>query len=157
MPRRKILFVCVGNSCRSQMAEGFARAYGSDIVEVFSAGLAAAAVIAPETHAVMLEKNIDLGDQFPKHLGLIPPAMLDLVVNISGFPLPPGEWKEVITWDIPDPIGKNEKFHREVRDRIQAKVLELLALLRQRPPAGSPQPSPSPSGSSRVRFGRLRR
>jgi arsenate reductase (thioredoxin) len=138
------------------MAEGFARAYGSDVVEAFSAGLAAANVIAQETRKVMGEKGIDLGEQFPKDVRLVRPALMDIVVNISGFPLPEGEWKDVREWAIPDPIGESEKFHREIRDQVEVKVMELLLGLRGREPVSPVQPAQRPSTGSRVRFGRSR-
>jgi len=56
MARRKVLFLCIGNSCRSQMAEGFARTYGSDVIEALSAGLAPAISVSPATIETMKEK-----------------------------------------------------------------------------------------------------
>jgi arsenate reductase len=65
----RVLFVCIGNACRSPMAEGFARAYGSDVLgSAERRDLAPALAVAPLTHHVMLEKNIDLGDCYPKEL-----------------------------------------------------------------------------------------
>ena len=66
---KRVLFLCIGNSCRSQMAEGFARKYGADVMEVGSAGLAPAAIVQPETHQVMNQKNINIDDQFPERSG----------------------------------------------------------------------------------------
>ena len=63
-----MLFLCIGNSCRSQMAAGFARTYGVDVLTVQSAGLAPAMTVSSLTHKVMLEKNIDIGQEFPKGL-----------------------------------------------------------------------------------------
>lgn len=135
----KVLFVCVGNSCRSQMAEGFARAYGSDVVEPFSAGLAPAGGIAPETKKVMLEKNIDLEMQFPKDLRLVAPGTMDLVINLSGYQLPEG-WQDVREWVIRDPMGQNEKFHRQIRDEVESRVMDLLLDLRHRAAADERPP-----------------
>ncbi|MEO8661760.1 MAG: arsenate reductase ArsC [Bryobacteraceae bacterium] len=152
MERRKVLFVCIGNSCRSQMAEGFARCHGADIVEPFSAGLAPAMSIASETRKVMLEKDVDLGEQFPKDLYLVRPELMDTVINLSGMILPDGPWKDLRNWPVPDPIGKPEKFHRQVRDDVEARVMELLFELRQRGQTGAPEVRPP----ARVRFGRTR-
>lgn len=143
----RVLFVCIGNSCRSQMAEAFARAYAAGEVEPYSAGLAAANTIAAPTRKVMLERNIDLGEQFPKDIRFVRPELMDIVVNLSGLPLPAGDWKEVRDWNIPDPVGKPERFHREIRDRIETLVMELLLELRAR--AANPAPAP-------VRFNRPR-
>src|SRR3954464_13235438 len=63
--KRRILFVCIGNSCRSQMAEGFARAYGSDVLDIQSAGLSPASIVQPLTAQTMMERNIRLDGQFP--------------------------------------------------------------------------------------------
>ena len=134
------------------MAEGFARFHGADIVEPFSAGLAPAMSIAPETRKVMLEKNVDLGEQFPKDLYLVHPEFMDTVVNLSGMILPEGDWKDLRNWPVPDPIGKSEKFHRQVRDDVETRVMELLYDLRQRGQIVTPETPPS----GRVRFGRSR-
>src|ERR1700676_3620098 len=69
--KKRVLFVCIGNSCRSQMAEGFARAYGSDVMLARSAGLSPALMIAPLTKQVLTEKNINIEDQFPKGLDMV--------------------------------------------------------------------------------------
>jgi arsenate reductase len=67
-PAMRVLFVCLGNSCRSQMAEGFARAYGQGAWQAESAGLLPATVISPLTREVMEEKKISLEEHFPKGL-----------------------------------------------------------------------------------------
>ena len=77
------------------MAEGFARTYGSDVLHVQSAGLAPALAVAPLTHHVMLEKNIDLGDCYPKELEHVE-GDIDLIINMSGYALPrntAAKWK----------------------------------------------------------------
>ncbi len=142
MRKVRVLFVCVGNSCRSQMAEGFARTYGQDVIQAFSAGLAPAAFISTDTHKVMVEKNIRLTDQFPKGLDVVRPSMVDLVVNMSGYPLPPDDWEGVREWSIRDPIGQKEKVYREVRDEIENKVMGLILELRTRQQAASPLSPP---------------
>ncbi len=82
--RKRVLFVCIGNSCRSQMAEGFARAYGADVVIPASAGVAPALGVAPDTVRAMLERNIDIRDHFPKTIRQLGRARFDLAVNMSG-------------------------------------------------------------------------
>ena len=82
--KKRVLFVCIGNSCRSQMAEGFARTYGDDVLIAASAGLAPAFSVAPDTQRAMLEKNIDLRDHFPKSIRHLGRSQFDLVVNMSG-------------------------------------------------------------------------
>jgi len=122
----RVLFVCIGNSCRSQMAEGFARAYGQGVWEVESAGLMPATIIAPPTREVMYEKGIDLGDQLPKPLVWVKPETFDLIVSLCGCPVPEAGSVPVRDWDIQDPIGQSMKVYRRVRDQIEANVLALL-------------------------------
>jgi arsenate reductase len=111
------------------MAEGFGHAYGSDVIEAQSAGLAPALAIAPLTHAVMLEKNIDLGHVYPKELGLVEGG-LDLIINMSGYELRLQNPVPVEDWDVRDPIGESEETFRTVRDEIERRVLALIDRLR---------------------------
>jgi arsenate reductase len=129
----RVLFVCIGNSCRSQMAEGFARAYGQGVWEVESAGLMSATSIAPLTRQVMEEKGVDLGDQFPKPLDWVQPETFDLVVNLCGCPLPDPLRAPVRNWDVDDPIGRSEKVYRKIRDQIEGLVLALVEEVRSKP------------------------
>lgn len=128
----RVLFVCLGNSCRSQMAEAFARSLGGAAWEVESAGLMPATMIAPPVREVMAEKGIDLGDQFPKPLEWMRSQAFDLVVNISGYPLPDIVDAPVRDWKVDDPIGQSGKVYRQVRDQIEVLVRELLADVRIR-------------------------
>jgi len=68
----KVAFVCTGNSCRSQMAEGFAKHYGNDVLEVYSAGTQPASEVNPDVITVMKEAGIDISTQKPKSLDDIP-------------------------------------------------------------------------------------
>lgn len=128
---KRVLFVCIGNSCRSQMAEGFARAYGRDVLVPASAGLAPASRVAPDTLKSMDEKGIDLRDHFPKsirHLGRIE---FDLVINISGEMLPTPMKCPVRDWDVEDPVSLKYEDHCAVRDEIERRVMELILQLRR--------------------------
>jgi protein-tyrosine-phosphatase len=112
------------------MAEGFARAYGRDIIVPSSAGLAPAAFIAPLTRKVMREKNIELGDVLPK---AITPELLagcNLIVNMSGYkvPFPPG--MAVEEWKVRDPIGESEQVFQQVANEIEHLVMRLILKLR---------------------------
>src|SRR5580692_5662370 len=82
--KKRVLFVCIGNSCRSQMAEAFARVYGRDVMDPQSAGLTPAVIIAPLTRQILSEKNVTVGDQFPKGLDMVARLPFDIVVNMSG-------------------------------------------------------------------------
>ncbi len=136
MAKTRVLFLCIGNACRSPMAEGFARAYGSDVLEAQSAGVAPALAVVPLTHHVMLEKNIDLGDCYPKEMEHVEGA-IDLIINMSGRDVPASASTQVEKWDVRDPIGHTDEVFRQVRDEIEQRVLELIERLRSRKPAGS--------------------
>jgi arsenate reductase (thioredoxin) len=114
------------------MAAGFARAYGSDVLITESAGLAPAMVVASLTGKVMLEKNIDIGEAFPKGLDMLAPNEFDLIVNMSGHMLPPIISAKVEDWSVRDPIGESEEVYREVRDQIEQRVMRLILKMRAR-------------------------
>ncbi|MGE5570923.1 MAG: arsenate reductase ArsC [Rhodospirillales bacterium] len=132
--RRRVLFVCIGNSCRSQMAEAFARRYGSDVIEAESAGLSPCKMVAPVTTEVMLEKGIDLDGCHPKGLAQTG-GSFDLIVNMSGLLLP-DLGAPVRDWEVEDPIWVSRERHREIRDEIEMRVQKLILEFRRRD--GSP-------------------
>jgi arsenate reductase len=127
---QRVLFVCIGNSCRSQMAEAFARAYGSDVIVAASAGVAPALMVAADTHRAMREKNISLEDHFPKSLQQLANVHFDLVVNMSGVELHDIE-APVRAWKVRDPIGTKYDVHCGVRDEIEKLVMDLVLELRR--------------------------
>jgi arsenate reductase len=129
-PIKRVLFVCIGNACRSQMAEAFARAYGGDVIVSASAGLFPATRIADDTLEAMAEKGLDLHDQFPKSIRQLGPAEFDLVVNMSGSNLPDVPAARIAEWDVDDPVAMRYERHCEVRDRIEALVIRLILDLR---------------------------
>jgi arsenate reductase len=144
-PKTRILFVCIGNACRSQMAEAFANAYGSDVLVAASAGVAPATAVHPVTMRAMEEKNINLKDQFPKGLRHLGRAQFDMVVNMSGSFLsnPPGG--QVLDWDIDDPVFMDWEEHCQIRDEIERRVMSLILDLRRRP-----EPKFRGQGSGRI-------
>jgi arsenate reductase (thioredoxin) len=122
--------VCVGNACRSQMAEGFARAYGSDVLVPASAGVAPALFLSSTTLKAMEEKGIDLRDHFPKSTRHVSRIHFDLVVNMSGVDLPSKLGTRIEDWDVPDPVSMTYEDHCEIRDRIETMVMQLILALR---------------------------
>jgi arsenate reductase (thioredoxin) len=124
MDTRRILFVCIGNAFRSQMAEGFLRKYGSHAWEVHSAGLAPVSSLPRETVLVMAEKGIDVSRQYPKELSSVRGTRFDIVVNMSGIPLP--GISGVTEWGVQDPVGASTDTLRRVRDEIEDRVQRLL-------------------------------
>lgn len=124
-----MLFVCIGNACRSQMAEGFAKAYGGDVMEAMSAGLSPYSHVPEGTRASMAEKGISLETHFPKHVTEMADVGLDLVLNLSGTDLP-FQGVEVRDWPVRDPFGGDEAEYRAARDKIEKLVMELVLELR---------------------------
>lgn len=128
---KRVLFVCIGNACRSQMAEAFARAYGSDVLVPSSAGLFPAKALPPDTLRAMKEKNLDLSRHVPKSLVDLDGAKFDLILNMSGFPLPPLGGAAEREWEVPDPVVMDYKEHCAVRDQIERLVMNLILELRR--------------------------
>ncbi|MCR4434821.1 MAG: arsenate reductase ArsC [Clostridiales bacterium] len=122
----KTAFVCTGNSCRSQMAEGFAKYYGNDVLEVYSAGTRPAPEVNPNAIQVMEEIGIDISSHRPKLLDDIPYEMDILIKMGCGVvcPFVPNNHQE--DWGLPDPAGQPLDEFRRVRDMIKEKVLELV-------------------------------
>ena len=129
-PLKRVLFVCLGNSCRSQMAEAFARSYGGDVLTAASAGLSPAMSVARDTIRAMDERDLDLRDHFPKSIRHLGRAQFDIAINLSGAPLPPSVAPRVLEWDVEDPIGMSYKEHCEVRDHVERLVMKLVTELR---------------------------
>jgi arsenate reductase len=126
----RVLFVCLGNAIRSQMAEAFARRYGSDVMVARSAGLTPAGTVMPLTRKVMEEKNIDLEDAYPKSVADHGGEPFDLVVNISGVPLPASK-APVREWRVKDPMGGKEEAYRQAAEEIERMVMDLILELRR--------------------------
>jgi arsenate reductase len=153
---KKVLFLCIGNSCRSQMAEGFARRYGSDVMNVASAGLAPAAIVQPLTKKVMEAKNINLDDHYPKDLHDLPVGEFDLIINMSGNKLPPYLNANVQDWKVEDPIGKTEETYVAVRELLENQVMRLILDLRIAARRKA-SPAPRPLAPRKVPVARSRR
>jgi arsenate reductase (thioredoxin) len=123
------------------MAEGFARKYGADVMEVGSAGLSPANIVQPLTHEVMHQKNINIDDQFPKDLASIEVAGYGLIINMSGVKLPGRIPIEIRDWKVSDPIGRSEETYITVRDQIEGLVMQLVLELRREARRSTPGPS----------------
>jgi arsenate reductase len=128
--KTKVAFVCTGNSCRSQMAEGWAKKLGSDVLEVYSAGTHPAKEINPLALAVMREAGVDISRQYPKHLQEIPAEMDFLITMGCGVVCPFVAHKRKEDWGFEDPVGKPLEEFRKIRDEIKAKVDRLLLMLK---------------------------
>jgi len=126
---KKILFVCVENAGRSQMAEAFAKVYGNARIEAISAGTMPAEEVNPVAVQVMREKGIDLSPNKPKLITnqMVQEADTIIVMGCSaeGF-CPAPLLNKVVDWEIEDPKGKPIEKVREIRDEIERKVKLLL-------------------------------
>lgn len=128
------LFVCIGNSCRSPMAEAFARHLSEGVIEASSAGLYPASIIQPETIQVMAERGITIEPRQPQSILLADLTRIDVIVNMTGSVLGAllhGFRGREVTWQMRDPIGQSLEVYRAVRDQIEQKVKGLLEELRK--------------------------
>jgi arsenate reductase (thioredoxin) len=128
---KKILFVCVENSNRSQMSQAFAKMHGGTNVEAYSAGSKPSGKINPKAIAAMKEVGYDLSTQHSKSLDEVKQfAPFDAVVTMGcGDACPWMPAKKFIDWDIPDPKDMNKEDFNKVRDLIETKVKSVLASL----------------------------
>ena len=129
--KKKLLFVCVENSNRSQMSQAFAKMLGGENVEAFSAGSKPSGIVNPKAIAAMKELGYDLSKHESKSLKDIEQfAPFDAVVTMGcGDACPWMPAKKFIDWDIPDPKNLEPVEFNKVRDHIRDKVKELLSLI----------------------------
>lgn len=123
----KILFVCVENSCRSQMAEAFARRYGAETVEAYSAGSSPSGEVNAKAVASMRERGYDLSAHRSKSLDDLPKDGFDCVVTMGcGDVCPQIAARVRQDWSIPDPKDMAPDEFARVRDEIENRVRALL-------------------------------
>ena len=128
---KTVLFVCIENSCRSQMAEGFARMLGAGVVEAFSAGSRPSGKVNEKAIAAMRAIGYDLAAHDSKSLDEIPQIEYDCVVTMGcGDACPFVRARRREDWGIPDPKHLDEREFAEVRDVIKDKVVALIDSLR---------------------------
>ena len=126
--KKSVLFVCVHNAGRSQIAVGFLKKLAPSQVEVRSAGSAPATEINQMAISVMSELDIDISSQTPRKLNSEEVLSSDYVITMGcgdACPIYPG--KTYLDWVINDPAGKSIDEVRKIRDEIEQKVRELLA------------------------------
>ena len=122
----RILFVCVGNACRSPMAEAFCRKLGRG-VRCASVGTQPADRVMPETIKVMAEKDIDISKARPRGFADLAGARYDILVTMGRDVVPPFlPCDKLVKWRIGDPLGRGIARYRATRDRIGKQVRELL-------------------------------
>lgn len=124
--KKKVAFICVHNSCRSQMAEGWAKHLGKDVLDVYSAGTEDYPEVKPLAVKVMEEAGIDMSKHYPKLLSDIPEEV-DILITMGCnvvCPFVPNSHSE--DWGLDDPSGGPIGDFRETRDIIKKKVEELI-------------------------------
>ena len=126
--RKKILFACRENACRSQMASAIAQYLAGDKLEVLNGGSQPADKINPDMIKVMHEKGIDMGFRTPQRIedamSRITPEIIVTMGCAEECPYVPGA--RMLDWDLPDPAGKPLDFMRQVRDQIESNVKNLI-------------------------------
>lgn len=126
---KRLLFVCVENSCRSQMAEAFAHMFGGDAVEAYSAGSRPSGVVNPKAIESMREIDYDLSTHESKSLDDLPQIEWDFVATMGcGDECPFVRAKRREDWQIPDPKNMDADDFRKVRDEIGERVRAVLNL-----------------------------
>ncbi|MFU8840568.1 MAG: three-helix bundle dimerization domain-containing protein [Nitriliruptoraceae bacterium] len=125
-----VLFLCVHNAGRSQMAAGWLRHLAGDRIDVLSGGSAPAESINPSAVEAMAERGIDIADQFPKPWTEETVGVADVIVSMGcgdACPVLPG--KRYLDWELEDPAGKGVDSVRPIRDDIEQRVRGLMAEL----------------------------
>jgi arsenate reductase len=132
--RYRTLFVCIGNSCRSPMAEAIANARYADVIDAFSAGLGPAPIVQALTFSCLRESDVKLDpNKRPQELAEADWKSADLIVNMSGhgvLSVIPDFKGDLLIWEIPDPIGQPMAVYRIARDLINRQVGALADALR---------------------------
>ena len=127
-PPLRVLFVCVENSCRSQMAEGFAKLLGAGRLEAHSAGSRPSGTVDPKAVASMREVGCDLASQASKSLSEVPQIEWDWAITMGcGDECPSVRARQRADWRIPDPKPMQPREFAAVRGEIRRRVEELLA------------------------------
>jgi arsenate reductase (thioredoxin) len=122
-----VLFVCVENSCRSQLAEGFAKKWGNGTIDAWSAGSKPSGRVNPTGIELMKEVGIDLSSHTSKGLTDLPALKWDYVITMGcGDACPFVPAKRTEDWGIPDPKHLSVEEFRKVRDLIEKKVRALI-------------------------------
>ncbi|HPQ48277.1 MAG TPA: arsenate reductase ArsC [Clostridia bacterium] len=126
MEKKKVAFVCVHNSCRSQMAEGWARLLGIDVIDAYSAGTEEYPEVKPKAVQVMEEAGVDMSGHRPKLLDEIP-FEVDILVSMGcGVTCPFVACSYEEDWGIEDPSGGTIEDFRVTRDILKKKVQKLI-------------------------------
>ena len=120
---KTLLFVCVENSCRSQIAEAFAKIHGKGIVEAYSSGSKPSGIVNPKAIESMKEIDYDLSKHISKSLQEIPQITYDYAITMGcGDECPLVKTIHREDWQIPDPKNMSSEEFNKIRDLIENKV-----------------------------------
>ena len=124
---KNVLFVCIENSCRSQIAEAFAKIHGKNVLEPYSSGSRPSGIVNPKAIASMKEIGYDMSTHRSKSLSEIPDIEYDYVITMGcGDACPYVRAKHREDWGIPDPKDMDEEGFRKIREKIGEKVKALV-------------------------------
>jgi len=131
--KTRVLFVCLGNACRSPMAEAIARKEAGDVMEPSSAGVFPLGMICETTRTVLEGNQYSVEGLASKGLRDFPPHDVDLVVNMSGLfgPFADAGYPRVEHWTVADPYGADEGTYQTILEEIQRRVRGLAGRLRE--------------------------
>jgi arsenate reductase len=129
---KKVLFVCVENSCRSQMAEAFGKMHGKGIIDVYSSGSRPSGVVNPKAIAAMAAIGYNLNEHISVGLDKVPQEKYEYAITMGcGDECPMIEANNREDWALPDPKHMESDEFNQVRDIIEAEVKELIANISQ--------------------------
>ncbi len=130
----RVLFLCIGNSCRSPMAESIAIRDAADLFDACSAGLAPLGVVQNLTLQTLQNNGYPTDGLYSKPILTDEWAAADLVINMSGHAkertFPSAEWPKIEDWDVEDPYGCDPGVYQEIFENIRTRIESLIAQLR---------------------------
>jgi len=131
--KTRVLFVCIGNACRSPMGEAIARKEAGDVIEALSAGLYPMGVIPELTQSTLEQNGYSASGLRSKGLREIVAEHIDLVVNLSGYERAQAleKYEAIENWEVPDPYGADEATYQRILEDIRGRVRELAQRLRE--------------------------
>lgn len=128
--RPKVLFLCVENSCRSQIAEAYAKKLFGHACDSFSSGSKPSGIVNPKAISSMARDDYDLSTHSSKKISELPTTEFDMAITMGcGDFCPEIEAEKFIEWEIPDPKHLDETGFDQIRDQIKGKIAELLPSL----------------------------
>ena len=130
--KTRVLFVCIGNACRSPMGEAIARQDAGDVIEALSAGLYPMGMIPEMTQRILEQNGYSANGIWSKSMREIESEEPDLVINLSGYARAQvlEKYEAVENWEVSDPYGADEATYQRILEEIQGRVRELAQRLR---------------------------